>query len=131
MDALAFLTWTRGPGLNLALLIFVLGTLWRLIEIYGLGRKQEKLAGVVGVGAADDGHGAGVARAFLLPDAGVVQRSEGDDVGLVAVFPEAFDFANLDPRQGAEFANGVARVGDREGRDIELRSCSGSDGHGR
>lgn len=41
MDALAFLTWTRGPGLNLALLIFVLGTLWRLIEIYGLGRKQD------------------------------------------------------------------------------------------
>ena len=41
MDALEFLTWTRGPGLNLALLIFVLGTLWRLIEIYGLGRKQD------------------------------------------------------------------------------------------
>jgi nitrate reductase gamma subunit len=41
MDQLQFLTWVRGPGLNLALVIFVLGTLWRLIEIYGLGRKQD------------------------------------------------------------------------------------------
>lgn len=41
MDALEFLTWTRGPGLNLALLLFVLGTLWRLVEIYGLGRKPD------------------------------------------------------------------------------------------
>jgi nitrate reductase gamma subunit len=41
MDQLQFLTWVRGPGLNLALLIFVLGVLWRLVEIYGLGRKKD------------------------------------------------------------------------------------------
>lgn len=41
MDQLQFLTWVRGPGLNLALAVFVLGVLWRLIEIYGLGRKQD------------------------------------------------------------------------------------------
>jgi nitrate reductase gamma subunit len=41
MDQLQFLTWVRGPGLNLALLVFVLGVLWRLVEIYGLGRKQD------------------------------------------------------------------------------------------
>jgi nitrate reductase gamma subunit len=41
MDQLQFLTWLRGPGLNLALLLFVLGVVWRLIEIYGLGRKRD------------------------------------------------------------------------------------------
>lgn len=41
MDQLQFLTWVRGTGLNLALAIFVLGVVWRLIEIYGLGRKQD------------------------------------------------------------------------------------------
>jgi len=41
MDQLQLLTWARGTGLNLALTIFVLGVIWRLIEIYGLGRKQD------------------------------------------------------------------------------------------
>jgi nitrate reductase gamma subunit len=41
MDALQFLTWVRGPGLNLALAVLVLGVLWRLVEIYGLGRKKD------------------------------------------------------------------------------------------
>ncbi len=41
MDQLQFLTWVRGTGLNIALLIFVVGVLWRLIEIYGLGRKKD------------------------------------------------------------------------------------------
>lgn len=41
MDQLQFLTWVRGPGLNLALAIFVLGVIWRLVEIYGLGRKPD------------------------------------------------------------------------------------------
>lgn len=41
MDALQFLTWVRGTGLDLALTVFVLGVLWRLIEIYGLGRKRD------------------------------------------------------------------------------------------
>ncbi len=41
MDQLQFLTWVRGPGLNLALAIFLLGVVWRLVEIYGLGRKAD------------------------------------------------------------------------------------------
>jgi nitrate reductase gamma subunit len=41
MDQLLLLTWARGTGLNLALTVFVLGVVWRLIEIYSLGRKQD------------------------------------------------------------------------------------------
>lgn len=41
MDQQLFLTWVRSTGLDLALGIFVLGTLWRLFEIYTLGRKQD------------------------------------------------------------------------------------------
>jgi nitrate reductase gamma subunit len=36
-----FLTWVRGTGLDIAVGIFVLGTLWRLFEIYSLGRKPD------------------------------------------------------------------------------------------
>jgi nitrate reductase gamma subunit len=41
MNELQFLTWVRGTGLNIAVGIFVLGVIWRLIEIYGLGRKKD------------------------------------------------------------------------------------------
>lgn len=41
MSELQFLTWVRGPGLNIAIVIFILGVLWRLFEIYSLGRKQD------------------------------------------------------------------------------------------
>ncbi len=41
MDQLQFLTWVRGPGLDLSITIFVLAVIWRLVEIYGLGRKQD------------------------------------------------------------------------------------------
>ena len=41
MNEMQFLTWVRGTGLNIALVIFVLGTIWRLIEIYSLGRKAD------------------------------------------------------------------------------------------
>lgn len=41
MNELLFLTWVRGPGLDIALSIFLLGVLWRLIEIYSLGRKPD------------------------------------------------------------------------------------------
>jgi nitrate reductase gamma subunit len=36
-----FLTWVRSTGLDIAIGIFVLGTLWRLFEIYSLGRKPD------------------------------------------------------------------------------------------
>jgi len=41
MDADLFLTWVRSTGLDIAIGIFVLGTLWRLFEIYTLGRKPD------------------------------------------------------------------------------------------
>lgn len=41
MDAMQLLTWVRGTGLYLAVGIFVLGTTWRLFEIYTLGRKPD------------------------------------------------------------------------------------------
>lgn len=39
MTSLEFLTWTRGPGLALALAVFVFGVVLRLVEIFALGRK--------------------------------------------------------------------------------------------
>ena len=44
MNELQFLTWVRGPGLDIALSIFLLGVLWRLLEIYTLGRKADLAA---------------------------------------------------------------------------------------
>jgi nitrate reductase gamma subunit len=41
MNDLQFLTWVRGTGLNIAVGIFLLGVLWRLVEIYSLGRKPD------------------------------------------------------------------------------------------
>jgi len=41
MNADLFLTWVRSTGLSIATGIFVLGTLWRLFEIYSLGRKPD------------------------------------------------------------------------------------------
>lgn len=41
MNEMQFLTWVRGPGLDLAVAIFLLGVFWRLIEIYSLGRKKD------------------------------------------------------------------------------------------
>lgn len=41
MDAALFLNWVRGTGLQVAIFIFLLGTVWRLVEIYSLGRKPD------------------------------------------------------------------------------------------
>lgn len=41
MSELEFLTWVRSTGLNLAVGIFLIGVIWRLIEIYTLGRKPD------------------------------------------------------------------------------------------
>lgn len=41
MNEMQLLTWARGQGLDLAVSIFVLGVIWRLIEIYSLGRKKD------------------------------------------------------------------------------------------
>ena len=44
MNENLFLTWVRSTGLDLAIGIFVLGTLWRLLETYTLGRKPDLAA---------------------------------------------------------------------------------------
>jgi nitrate reductase gamma subunit len=41
MSELEFLTWVRGPGLAIALTIFVVGVLWRLLEVFTLGRRKD------------------------------------------------------------------------------------------
>ncbi len=41
MNELQFLTWVRGPGLQWAVGIFLLGVVWRLLEVYSLGRKKD------------------------------------------------------------------------------------------
>jgi nitrate reductase gamma subunit len=52
MSDLQFLTWVRGPGLDIAVGIFVLGVLWRLFEIYSLGRKKDLAPGRSAAGAS-------------------------------------------------------------------------------
>jgi hypothetical protein len=44
MNDLQWLTWVRGTGFNIAVGIFLLGVVWRLIEVYTLGRKPDLAA---------------------------------------------------------------------------------------
>lgn len=39
-----FLLWVRGPGFDLALSIFIIGVILRLMEIFSLGRKKDLAA---------------------------------------------------------------------------------------
>src|SRR5512135_1102540 len=41
MDAAEFLDWVRGPGLQIAFFVFLLGVVWRLLEVYSLGRRPD------------------------------------------------------------------------------------------
>lgn len=41
MSAMELLLWARGPGLGIAIAIFLFGMTLRLIEIYSLGRKRD------------------------------------------------------------------------------------------
>jgi nitrate reductase gamma subunit len=52
MNEMQLLTWARGTGLDLAVAIFLLGTLWRLIEVYSLGRKKDLSASRTAAGAS-------------------------------------------------------------------------------
>jgi len=52
MNEMQLLTWARGTGLDLAVAIFLLGTLWRLIEVYSLGRKKDLAAPRSAAGAS-------------------------------------------------------------------------------
>lgn len=77
MNDMQFLTWVRGTGLDIAVSIFVLGVLWRLIEIYSLGRKKDLSASRSVSGAS------GLHTVFRrsMPPPGMMKRSPVSYVG--------------------------------------------------
>lgn len=77
MNEIELLTWVRGPGLNIAIGLFSLGMLWRLIEIYALGRKKD-LAPARSVPGASGWHT--IARRSLPPP-GMLKRSPISYIG--------------------------------------------------
>lgn len=77
MNELQFLTWVRGTGLNIAVGIFVLGVVWRLIEIYSLGRKKD-LSAPRSVSGASGWHT--IFRRSIPPE-GMVKRSPVSYIG--------------------------------------------------
>lgn len=77
MNELQFLTWVRGTGLNIAVVIFVLGTVWRLFEIYSLGRRKD-LAPARHAAGASGWHT--IARRSLPPP-GMMKRSPVSYIG--------------------------------------------------
>lgn len=77
MNEMQFLTWVRGTGLNIAIGLFVLGMLWRLIEIYTLGRKKD-LAPARSAPGASGWHT--IARRSLPPP-GMLKRSPISYIG--------------------------------------------------
>jgi nitrate reductase gamma subunit len=77
MNELQFLTWVRGPGLDIAVGIFLLGVLWRLIEIYTLGRKKDLAA----PRHADGASGLHTVFRRSLPPPGMLKRSPVSYIG--------------------------------------------------
>jgi nitrate reductase gamma subunit len=77
MNALQLLTWVRSTGLNIAIAIFLLGVLWRLFEIYSLGRKKDLSAPRHASGAS------GLHTVFRrsLPPLGMLKRSPVSYIG--------------------------------------------------
>lgn len=77
MNELQLLTWARGPGLDIAVGIFLLGVLWRLIEIYTLGRRKDLAAPRRAAGAS------GLHTVFRrsLPPPGMLKRSPVSYIG--------------------------------------------------
>ena len=77
MSEIEFLNWVRGDGLNLAISVFLLGVIWRLIEIFSLGRKPDLSASRQAAGAS------GLHTVFRrsLPPPGMVKRSPVSYIG--------------------------------------------------
>jgi nitrate reductase gamma subunit len=77
MNDMQFLTLVRGPGLDIAVGVFLLGVLWRLFEIYSLGRKKDLSAPRSVSGAS------GLHTVFRrsLPPPGMMQRSPVSYIG--------------------------------------------------
>ena len=77
MSEVELLNWVRGDGLNLAVGVFLLGVIWRLIEIYTLGRKADLSAPRQAAGASGLHT---VLRRSLAPP-GMVKRSPVSYIG--------------------------------------------------
>ncbi|MBI5462725.1 MAG: hypothetical protein HY941_11135 [Gammaproteobacteria bacterium] len=77
MNEVELLNWVRGPGLNIAIGIFLLGTIWRLFEIYSLGRKKDLSAPRHTAGASGWNT---IARRSLAPP-GMLKRSPISYIG--------------------------------------------------
>lgn len=77
MNEMQFLTWVRGPGLDAAIAIFLLGVIWRLFEIYSLGRKKDLSAARQGAGAS----GWHTVFRRSVPPPGMLKRSPVSYVG--------------------------------------------------
>jgi nitrate reductase gamma subunit len=77
MNELLFLTWVRSTGLNIAVGIFLLGVLWRLFEIYSLGRKPDLSAPRHAPGAS----GFHTVLRRSLPPPGMLKRSPVSYIG--------------------------------------------------
>ena len=77
MSEIEFLNWVRGDGLNLAIGVFLLGVIWRLIEIYSLGRKPDLSAPRHAAGAS------GLRTVFRrsVPPPGMLKRSPVSYIG--------------------------------------------------
>jgi nitrate reductase gamma subunit len=79
MNEMQFLTWVRGTGLNIAVGIFLLGVLWRLIEIFSLGRKKDLSASRQVAGAS--GFNTMFRRSLPPKDMGMVKKSPVTYIG--------------------------------------------------
>jgi len=77
MSEVEFLNWVRGDGLNLAIGVFLLGVILRLIEIYSLGRKPDLSAPRQAAGAS------GLRTVFRrsVPPPGMLKRSPVSYIG--------------------------------------------------
>ncbi len=77
MNEIQLLTWARGDGLDYAVGIFLLGVIWRLIEIYSLGRKKD-LSASRSVAGASGWH---TLFRRSLPPSGMVKKSPVSYIG--------------------------------------------------
>lgn len=93
MNEIQLLTWVRGTGLNIAIGLFLLGMLWRLVEIYALSRKKDLAPARSAPGAS--GWHTIVRRS--MPPPGMLKRSPISYVGgyifHVGLFVAVFFFA--------------------------------------
>ncbi len=77
MNEIQLLTWVRGSGLDIAVSIFLMGVIWRLFEIYSLGRKKDLSASRCVAGAS----GWHTIFRRSLPPQGMVKKSPVSYIG--------------------------------------------------